>query len=101
MLRDPNALTLKLRALYGGAYTQLRLTGPVATMPQRAQMRRMLRILSLWHGGPVDIVLCVDRSAGWLEIWDDALLTVPGRHATLRFVIDRSTLHDHGDRDDA
>jgi hypothetical protein len=99
--RDPNALTLKLRALDGGAYTHLRLTGPVATMPQRSQMRRLLRTLSLWHGGPVDVVLCVDGSAGWLEIWDDALLTVPERHVTLRFLISRDTLLGQEDHDDA
>jgi hypothetical protein len=101
MPRDPNALTLKLRALDGGAYTHLRLTGPVATMPQRAQIRGVLRILSLWHGGPVDVVLCVDGSAGWLEIWDDALRTVPERHATLRFLINRATLLGEEDHDDA
>lgn len=92
MPQDPNALTLKLRALDGGAYTHMRLTGPIATMPQRAQIRRVLSVLSLWHGAPVDVVLCVDGSAGWLEIWDDALLAVPERHATLRFLISRPTL---------
>jgi hypothetical protein len=89
---DPNRLTLKLRALDGGAYTQLRLTGPVVTMPDRRQLRRLLSVLALWHGAPVDVVLCVDGSAGWLEIWDDALQGVPARQASIRFLINRGTL---------
>lgn len=89
---DPKRLTLKLRALDGGAYTELRLTGPVATMPQRRQVRRLLSVLALWHGGPVDVVLCVDGSAGWLEIWDDALQGVRARQASLQFLINRGTL---------
>lgn len=92
MDHDPNRLTLRLRALHGGAYTHMRLTGPMATVPQRRQLRRIFSILALWHGGPVDVVLCVDGSAGWLEIWDDALQAVPARHASPRFLISRRTL---------
>ena len=97
---DPKRLTLKLRALDDGAYTHLRLTGPVATMPQDRQVRRLLSVLALWHGGPVDVVLCVDGSVGWLEIWDDALRSVPERHATIRFLISRATLLDQADDDE-
>lgn len=92
MQHDPNAMALKLRALDGGAYTQMRLTGPVATVPQRAQVRRLLSMLAFWHGGPVDVVLSVDEWAGWLEVWVDALQTVPQRHATIRFLISSATL---------
>lgn len=92
MKHDPNQLTLNLRALEGGAYTKVRLTGAVATMPQARQLRRILSVLALWHGGPVDVVLCVDGTAEWLEIWDDAFRTVPARQANLRFLISRETL---------
>jgi hypothetical protein len=92
MDHDPNRLTLRLQALHGGAYTHLRLCGPIATVPQRRQLRRLFSVLALWHGGPVDVVLCVDGSAGWLEIWDDALQAVPRWQANLRFLINRNTL---------
>lgn len=99
MRRDPNALTLRLRALDGGACTQLRLTGPVATVPERRQLRRLLALLVLWHRGPVDVVLCVDESAGWLEIWDDALQGVPAWQMRLRFPICRGTRTGVADED--
>jgi hypothetical protein len=92
MALDTNRLLLKLRALDGGARTQLRLTGPVTTFPQPPQVRLLLSVLALWQGGPVDVVLCVDGSAGWLEIWDDVLQTVPEQHADIRFLISRETL---------
>lgn len=89
---DREAMTLTLRALQGGAYTQLALTGPMATVPQRKELRRLLSLLSFWHGGPVDVVLCVGpNTAGWLEIWDQALRSVPARHALIRLRIRRDT----------
>lgn len=100
MQRDPNALTLELRALDGGTCTHVRLTGPVATVPQRWQLQLLFSVLALWHGGPVDVVLGVDGSAGWLEIWDDVFQSVPERYATIRFLISRATLLGRSDDDD-
>lgn len=86
-------MTLKLHALEHGAYTYVSLTGTMATVPQGKQLRRLLTLLALWHGGPVDVVLCVGTdTGGWLEIWDEALAAVPARHHRVRFLLNRSTL---------
>jgi hypothetical protein len=86
-------MTLNLRALEHGAYTYVSLTGTMATVPQGKQLRRLLALLALWHGGPVDVVLCVGTdTGGWLEIWDEALAAVPARHHRVRFSLNRSTL---------
>lgn len=92
---DPTPLTLELRPLHQGAYSQITLKGPVATVPQALQVRRLMSVLWLWHGSPVDIVLCVDGTntgAYWLEIWEDVLGHVPGHHLNLRYRISRNTL---------
>jgi hypothetical protein len=92
---DPTPLTLELRPLHNGAYTQITLKGPVATVPQGLQVRRLLSVLWLWHGSPVDVVLCVDGTntgACWLEIWEDVLGRVPVHHLNLRYRISRNTL---------
>ena len=92
---DPTPLTLELRPLHQGAYSQITLKGPVATVPQGLQVRRLLSVLWLWHGSPVDVVLCVDGTntgACWLEIWEDVLGRVPVHHLNLRYRISRNTL---------
>jgi hypothetical protein len=92
---DPTPLTLELRPLHRGAYSQITLKGPVATVPQGLQVRRLLSVLWLWHGSPVDVVLCVDGTntgACWLEIWEDVLGRVPVHHLNLRYRISRNTL---------
>lgn len=91
---DPTRLTLKLRPLHQGAYTQITLSGPVATIPRLRQVRRLMSVLWLWHGGPVDVVLYADRTnagARWLEIWEDVLGRVQGRRLDLRYLISRDT----------
>jgi hypothetical protein len=92
---DPTPLTLELRPLHQGAYSQITLKGPVATVPQALQVRRLMSVLWLWHGSPVDVVLCVDGTntgACWLEIWEDVLGRVPVHHLNLRYRISRNTL---------
>jgi hypothetical protein len=92
---DSNRLTLRLRPLHHGAYTQITLSGPVATMPQIRHVRRLMSVLWLWHGGPVDVVLSADRTNSgtrWLEIWEDMLGRVPGRRLDLRYLVSRDTL---------
>ncbi|MEK7863742.1 MAG: hypothetical protein AAB295_10835 [Chloroflexota bacterium] len=85
-------MTLKLHALQNGAYTQLKLTGPMPTVPEGKDVRRLLALLAGWHGSPIDVVLCgAPDTAGWLEIWDAALAAVPARHHRVRFLINRST----------
>ena len=93
---DTTPLTLELRPLHKGAYTQITLRGPVVTAPQIPQIRRLLSLLSFWHGGPVDVVLCVDGTnsgACWLEVWEDVLGRVPGHRLDMRYlIISRDTL---------
>ena len=92
---DQTPLTLELRPLHQGAYSQFTLKGPVATVPQALQVRRLMSVLWLWHGSPVDVVLCVDGTntgACWLEIWEDVLGRVPVHHLNLRYRISRNTL---------
>jgi hypothetical protein len=86
-------MTLSLRALDGGAYTHLSLAGPMATVAQGKELRRLFALLSYWHGGPVEVVLCVGTdTAGWLEVWSDALCAVPARELRVQYLINRSTL---------
>jgi hypothetical protein len=92
---DPTPLTLELRPLHQGAYSQITLKGPVATVPQALQVRRLMSVLWLWHGSPVDVVLCVDGTntgACWLEVWEGVLGRVPGHYLNLRYLISRNTL---------
>ena len=92
---DPTPLTLELRPLHKGAYTLISLKGPVATVPQAPQVRRLLSLLSFWHGGPVDVVLCADGTnpgACWMEVWADVLGRVHRRHLDVRYLISRDTL---------
>jgi hypothetical protein len=96
----PETMTLKLHALHNGAYTQLKLTGPMATGMPGKDLRRLIATLAFWHGGPIDVVLCCTLdTAGWLEVWDEALAAVPARHHRVRFLINRHTLVG-GDGDD-
>ena len=83
-MRKPDRMTLELRPLHGGSFTQFSLLGPVPSAPQG--LRRLLRMLALWNGYPVDVVLFVDaQTAGWCEVWCDALASVPARHLTVTF----------------
>jgi hypothetical protein len=86
-------MKLRLNALHGGAYTQLTISGPMPTNPQRGHLRRLFEMLSFWGGAPVDVVLCVGMdTAPWMEIWDEALMGVPARQLSIRFLINRGTL---------
>ena len=92
---DPTPLTLELRPLHHGAYSQITLKGPVAKVPRALQVRRLMSVLWLWRGSPVDVVLCVDGTntgACWLEVWEDVLGRVPSHHLNLRYLISRNTL---------
>jgi hypothetical protein len=79
-------MTLMLRPLGGGSYTQLLLLGPVPSSPVPLNLRRLLTMFSDWSGYPVDVVLSVDKqTAGWCEVWTDALCAVPARHLEVTF----------------
>ena len=87
-MRRPDRMTLELRPLHGGSYTQFSLSGPVPSDPQGPWLRRLLTMLARWNGYPVDVVLFVDaQTAGWCEVWADALATVPARHLEVTFLV--------------
>ena len=85
-MTSQHRIGLRVEPLLGGSFTQLTLHGPVSTTPTRRQLGRLISLLSLWNGYPLDVVLSVDKaSAGWLEIWCDALRGVPNRHLEVTF----------------
>jgi hypothetical protein len=91
---DATRLTFTLQPLFNGAYTRISLQGPVATVPQPREVRRLMSLLWLWHGRPLDVVLCADGTNSgtcWLEIWEDVLGRVPGRHLDVRHLLLRDT----------
>lgn len=98
---DPSKLTMELRPWKNGAYTRMSLCGTIATVAQPKEMRALLRVLSWWSGAPVDVALCVDGTNSgscWLEVWDEVLLRIRGRHLfRAHFVISRETLAVEGD----
>jgi hypothetical protein len=92
---DPTPLILELHPLHRGAYSQITLKGPVATAPQALHVRRLMSVLWLWHGSPIDVALYVDGTntgACWLEVWEDVLGRVPGHLLHRRYLSSRSTL---------
>jgi hypothetical protein len=89
-------LAIELRPSMDGAYTWVKMQGAVATIAQPKEVRSLFKVLSWWSGAPVDLALCVDGTnsgSRWLEIWDDVLLRVRGRHLfEVRFVVSHETL---------
>jgi hypothetical protein len=76
-------MTLELRPLHGGAYTQITLKGPVVTTPSARDVRRLLASLAFWHGRSLHVVLSVDGTNAdvcWAELWDDVMREVPRRN---------------------
>lgn len=87
---DRQKLTLHLRPLEGGAFTQASLRGALCSAPQGMWMRGLLRMLAFWSGWPVHVVLHVDRAtAGWSEVWADALTFVSVGDYTVEFRVRR------------
>jgi hypothetical protein len=83
-------LTLSLRPLEGGAYTQVSLQGAICSAPHGRSLRGLFRMLAFWTGWPVHVVLRVDRcTAGWCELWTDALTAVSVGDFTVEFQPDR------------
>lgn len=93
-------LTLELRPIHDGRYTQVSLRGTMETVAQPKEMRSLLKVLSWWSGAPVDVALCVDGTNSgscWLEVWDDVLAHIRGRRLfRLRLIISRETLAAQG-----
>jgi hypothetical protein len=83
-MANAEKMVLELRPLDGGSYTQFSLSGPLPSAPQR--LSQLFATFAFWNGYPVDVVLFVDaQTAGWCEVWADALARVPARHLEVRF----------------
>jgi hypothetical protein len=81
-----NEIKATLRALHGGAFTQITLSGPIVSAPPPASsLRRLFSQLAFWSGYPVHVVLSVNEQAKWLETWAAALAAVPERHLRIEF----------------
>lgn len=81
---------LYLNPIRDGAFSQLRLFGPVITALPPDELLRLLKPLSSWTGNPVELVLPAElHTAGWLEFWADAISELPARHLHVRFTIKR------------
>jgi hypothetical protein len=78
MGRKTEGMKLSLRPMQGGSYTQFSVTGTLCSAPQARVMQRLAETFSLWSGWPLHVVLHVDmQTAGWCEVWTDALAAVP------------------------
>lgn len=78
---------MELRPLQGG-YSQIRIRGPAITILAASDVRRLLAMLALWNGGPVEVALSVagtNADTCWAELWDHVLQEVPAVHAEIRF----------------
>jgi hypothetical protein len=81
-------IEVELRPLNGGAYTELRLRGPVVSGVSPAHLRRLFSMLSFWSGWPVALALPVERvPASWVCYWQSALSAVPARHLVLHALV--------------
>jgi hypothetical protein len=85
---------LQLQPLHDGSFTQLLLSGPIATALPARELRRLLTMLAFWSGSAVVIALDVDGPANWLEEWTGMLIHVPKRHFQLRLRPGRGVAHE-------
>lgn len=81
------ATTIRLRPASSEGWTELSLSCALPEPLPPAVLYQFLSLLAFWSGRRLDVVLDAGRSAGWCEIWADALAAVPERHLSLRFDI--------------
>jgi hypothetical protein len=85
---NPNQMRLELEPLQDGSYTRLSLLGPIRSAPARGALRQRLKMFSFWTGNPVCVALPVEpRTAGWGEIWTDALSGISKHHLEIVFKV--------------
>jgi hypothetical protein len=83
-------MTMELRPLQDGAYSQIRIRGPAITILAASDVRRLLAMLAFCSGGPVEVALSVagtNADSCWAELWDHVLQEVPAAHAEIRFEV--------------
>jgi hypothetical protein len=79
------ATTIRLRPARSEGWTELSLSCALPDSLPPAVLYQLLSLLAFWSGRRLDVVLDAGRSAGWCEVWADALAVVPERHLSLRF----------------
>ena len=78
---ESSSFTVKLRPLFGGAYTRVEIVGPVVTAVNRREVLRLAKRLAFWSGAEVRVVLFADAAAGgWYDWWFE---TTSGLKATV------------------
>jgi hypothetical protein len=79
------ATILQLRQAKAEGWTRLSLTCQVPDSLPPPALHQLLALLAFWSGQRLDVVLDAASSAGWCEIWADALAAVPERHLRIHF----------------
>jgi hypothetical protein len=91
---------VRLRPLYDGHFTRVRLCGCVPTTVVPRQLQRLAAQLVLWSGWPVRLVLPAGvATAAWCELWVDSIKDIPDDHLEVRFALPRNRVRaDSGGR---
>lgn len=81
---------IRLQSRHRGRFTQWRACGSVPTTLPKQQLQHLMEMITYWSGWPVELVLPVEvDTAGWCELWADALADVPAEYLHLRLVVCR------------
>jgi hypothetical protein len=81
------ATTMRLRPARAEGWTELSLSCSLPDSLPAPALHQLLALLAFWSGRRLDVVLDAASSAGWCEVWADALAAVPERHLRLHFDI--------------
>jgi hypothetical protein len=83
------ATKLQLRPAQAEGWTRLSLSCSVPDSLPAAAFYEFLSLLVFWTGQRLDVALDAAASAGWCEVWADALAAIPERHVRVRFDLSR------------
>jgi hypothetical protein len=81
------ATTMRLSPARAEGWTELSLSCSLPDSLPAPVLYQLLSLLAFWSGRRLDVVLDAVGSAGWCEVWADALAAVPERHLRLHFDI--------------
>jgi hypothetical protein len=85
--RTTGRITLRLSPSPSEERTRFQMEGTLPTALPSFALHQLLSLLVYWSGRPVRAVLSAARSAGWVEVWADALADAPERHVTVEFEV--------------
>jgi hypothetical protein len=79
-------MRIRLTPEHGGSFTRVRLCGSLPTAVPRRGAARLVRVLAVWSGAPVECALFADAAAAsWCEWWTDLLAGMSARHLRVRY----------------